>query len=275
MTNYRIKAPDQGSQRLGARAWQTKSGGGCSGIKRQKSGLLCAAWMKYAAFQIPKQQKTMFKTIQNKLTALAALLLLTVLVPLTASAIAPEDVREYGDVFVISATAPDRSHVLVTWEVADGYYLYNNRFLGFTAVTAGVVLGEAQLPKGKISFDDLLGEEVEKYTGKISVRIPLQSVPAGIGGFQLRARSQGCLQDVLCYPPTEQVVLVGLPADLQLSDERSAGEEVELSPGMDMAPAAATAGPLARPYSSVTLLRALELEEEPELTGPYSDLPES
>jgi len=62
-----------------------------------------------------------------------------------------------------------------------------------------------------VSFDELLGEEVEKYTGKVTVVIPLQHVMAGLSGFQLRVKSQGCLENVLCYPPTEQVVLVGLP----------------------------------------------------------------
>jgi thiol:disulfide interchange protein DsbD len=141
------------------------------------------------------------------------LLPLLALASFAAHAIAPEDVREYGDVFIISATAPDREHVELTWDIAPDYYLYNNRFLSFSAATPGVKLGEVSMPKGKISFDELLGEEVEKYTGKITVHIPLERVLPGLDGFQLRVRSQGCLQDVLCYPPTEQVVLVGLPAE--------------------------------------------------------------
>lgn len=151
------------------------------------------------------------------LTRLSGLFFVLVLLQLVSAsrvmAIAPEDVKEYGDVFIISATAQNREVVELTWDIAPGYYLYNNRFLSFSANTPGVALGEPRLPKGKVSFDELLGEEVEKYTGKITVEIPLQHVMAGLGGFQLRVRSQGCLEDVLCYPPTEQVVLVGLPAE--------------------------------------------------------------
>ncbi len=152
--------------------------------------------------------------MKNSINRFRLLLLpLLALASIAAMAIAPEDVREYGEVFIISATAPDREHVELTWDIAPDYYLYNNRFLSFSAATPGVKLGEVVMPKGKISFDELLGEEVEKYTGKIKVHIPLERVMPGLDGFQLRVRSQGCLQDVLCYPPTEQVVLVGLPAE--------------------------------------------------------------
>lgn len=121
------------------------------------------------------------------------------------------EVRDFGEVFVISGEAPARDRIEVRWDIADDYYLYNNRFLRFSAMTEGVVLGEPQLPQGKVEFDELLGEDVEKWTGRVSVELPLASVPDGVGGVQLSIRSQGCLENVLCYPPTEQVLLVSLP----------------------------------------------------------------
>jgi thiol:disulfide interchange protein DsbD len=177
------------------------------------------------------------KKYRNTWLSSLALLILSVLSSSQAMAIAPEDVREYGDVFVISAIAPQRERVELSWDIAPDYYLYNNRFLEFSTTTPGVELGEPRLPKGKISFDELLGEEVEKFTGEITVQIPLQQVMAGLNGFQLRVRSQGCLQDVLCYPPTEQVVLVGLPAEATsaLGDFLTDGGA---EPQMDVAPAA-------------------------------------
>ncbi|HKX55543.1 MAG TPA: protein-disulfide reductase DsbD, partial [Xanthomonadales bacterium] len=156
-------------------------------------------------------------------------------------AIEPEDVREYGDVFIISAVAPDREQVELSWDIAPDYYLYNNRFLAFSTTTPGVELGEITLPKGKISFDELLGEEVEKYTGQITVHIALTRVMPGLNGFQLRVRSQGCLEDVLCYPPTEQVVLVGLPDGNLAGNGADAAELVApAEPEAQMDPAPAT-----------------------------------
>ena len=122
------------------------------------------------------------------------------------------EVKDFGEVFRISGTAPERGGVEVRWEIEDGYYLYNNRFLRFATSTEGVVLGDPQVPPGKVSFDELLGEEVEKYHRELVVKLPLESVPPGVDAVQLEVRSQGCLENELCYPPTGQSLLVSLPA---------------------------------------------------------------
>ncbi|MGH8034900.1 MAG: protein-disulfide reductase DsbD domain-containing protein, partial [Lysobacterales bacterium] len=127
----------------------------------------------------------------------------------------------------------DRSLVEVTWAIAPGYYLYNNRFLQFSIQTPGVVMGKAQIPKGEVGFDDLLGEEVEKYHGELAIRLPLLSADPSVNGFKLSVRSQGCLENVLCYPPTEQVLLVGLPAAFAApTDADSASETQALQDGL-------------------------------------------
>lgn len=131
--------------------------------------------------------------------------------PLFASAIEFDEIRDFGDVFKISATAQDRQQIEVSWQIADGFYLYNNKFLRFGTETAGVVLGEAQVPPGEPEFDDLLGEEVIKFHDRLDVRLPLESVPPGVDLVSLKVRSQGCMEDVFCYPPTEQLLVVNLP----------------------------------------------------------------
>lgn len=139
------------------------------------------------------------------------LLLALVVLPATVAAIEPDEVRDYGDVFVISGHAPDRESIEVGWDIAPDYYLYNNQFLSFSSGTLGVELGEPIIPRGKIEYDELLGEEVEKYKGKLTVEIPIRSLAPDIHAMQLRVRSQGCWEQVLCYPPTTQVVLIGFP----------------------------------------------------------------
>ncbi len=52
-----------------------------------------------------------------------------------------DDIKEFGEVFQVSAKASDRQRIEVNWKIADGYYLYNNKFLKFKTETAGVVLG--------------------------------------------------------------------------------------------------------------------------------------
>lgn len=141
-------------------------------------------------------------------------LLLTVLFlvwPLLASALEFDEIREFGEVFKVSAIANNRQQIEVSWEIADGYYLYNNKFLKFKTETAGVVLGAAEIPAGEPKFDDLLGEEVIKFHDRLTVRLPLESVAPDVTLVSLKVRSQGCMEDVFCYPPTEQLLVVNLP----------------------------------------------------------------
>ena len=140
---------------------------------------------------------------------------LFLLAPLWATAIEFDEIREYGDVFAISAKAVSREAIEIRWEIADGFYLYNNKFLKFNTETQGVVLGEAVVPEGKREFDDLLGEEVVKYHGELVVSLPLDSVPPGLDMVSLKIRSQGCMEDVFCYPPTYQLLVVELPAETE------------------------------------------------------------
>ena len=149
----------------------------------------------------------------TKIKWLSILLLPTLLsiVPSLVTALEFDEVREFGEVFKISARATSRERIELSWDIADDYYLYNNKFLRFKTETPGVVLGEPEIPVGEREFDDLLGEEVIKFHGRLTVGLPLESVPSGVDLISLKIRSQGCLENVLCYPPTTQLLVVNLP----------------------------------------------------------------
>ena len=127
------------------------------------------------------------------------------------AAIEFDQVRNFEDVFVISGTAAGRDRIEISWNIEKGYYLYNNKFLRFVSATEGVVLGTAEIPRGEIKFDELLGEEVEKYHDELTVILPVESLPADVDAVQLKVRSQGCLENELCYPPTQQLLTIDLP----------------------------------------------------------------
>ena len=131
--------------------------------------------------------------------------------PLLASALEFDEIKDFGEVLKIPATAGDRGQIDVSWQIEKGYYLYNNKFLRFKTETAGVVLGEAKIPAGETEFDDLLGEEVIKFHDRLNIQIPLDSVAPGVDLISLKVRSQGCMDGVFCYPPTDQLLVVNLP----------------------------------------------------------------
>jgi thioredoxin:protein disulfide reductase len=112
------------------------------------------------------------------------------------------------EAFVISAQADDTGRVLFNWDVADGYYLYQTKFR-FVSDTAGVVLGDPILPDAEIKDDPIFGK-VGVYRDDVTVTVPLDQVPANVEILKLRARSQGCAEDGICYPPHTQTVLVAI-----------------------------------------------------------------
>ncbi|HEY0634378.1 MAG TPA: protein-disulfide reductase DsbD, partial [Gammaproteobacteria bacterium] len=114
---------------------------------------------------------------------------------------AEEELLDPEQAFRLEMSASDGSTVRARWIIADGYYLYRNK-IKFKSDTAGVTLGEARLPKGKVKQDEFFGE-VEIYRGTIDVEIPLER-PAGTDTITITATSQGCADAGVCYPPHKQ-----------------------------------------------------------------------
>jgi len=123
------------------------------------------------------------------------LLLLAALLAVIVRA-AAQDFLEPEAAFRFSARMADGGTAEVSFDIADGYYMYRDRFK-FSA--DGASLGAAELPKGKVKFDQTFGKEVETYRGRVTARVPVQ----GEGPFVLKVGSQGCADAGLCYSPMD------------------------------------------------------------------------
>lgn len=97
--------------------------------------------------------------------------------------------------------------VRLTWDIAEGYYLYRDRFR-FASASPGVVPGDAVFPKGKIKDDEFFGP-METYRGRVAVELPLE-VAGDLPRATLEATSQGCADIGVCYPPQTETVQVAL-----------------------------------------------------------------
>ena len=140
---------------------------------------------------------------------LSALLLM--LFAATASALVDEsELLDPDDAFAIEVRALSRDLLEVHWQIAPGYYMYRHR-INFRAGDEAVELGEPQLPDGKRYVDEFFGE-VETYRDSLTVRVPITVLPAGMDRIELKARSQGCADVGVCYPPHQQIIPVALPA---------------------------------------------------------------
>lgn len=98
----------------------------------------------------------------------------------------------------------------MSWEIADGYYLYRKAFR-FKTKQAGVQLAEAELPKGQIKHDEFFGDS-EIYRGRVGTLVRAQVTDPVIREFPLEVTWQGCADVGICYPPERITVTARLPA---------------------------------------------------------------
>lgn len=127
---------------------------------------------------------------------LACLSLFSILMAGAGSARAADDFLDPAIAFRFEARMADPQTLEVRYQVAEGYYMYRERF-AFRA--AGAKLGTPEIPPGKVKYDETFQKDVETYKGELVIRIPVE----GSGPFTLTAASQGCADAGLCYPPQE------------------------------------------------------------------------
>lgn len=127
-----------------------------------------------------------------------------------AHAIEEGELLEPEQAFKFSAQALDAHTLEVRYQIADGYYLYRNKFK-FQVQPADVSLGTAQFPPGKFKQDEFFGR-IETYQGEVKIRLSLNYSGSAPQSIALKAVSQGCAEAGVCYPPLEQKAELKLPA---------------------------------------------------------------
>lgn len=142
---------------------------------------------------------------------------------------AADDFLEPETAFKFSARMLDPKTAEITYKVADGYYMYRERF-AFKA--DGAILGEAVIPPGKVKFDETFQKNVETHRNTIVITIPVEAA----GNFTLIATSQGCADKGLCYAPMDSQAALspsggGLMAAIAGARETSNGAAIPAQAG--------------------------------------------
>ena len=133
-----------------------------------------------------------------------ALLACLALALLPAQAASPQDLLEPEKAFRFSARALASDAIEVRFDIAEGYYLYRERFK-FEA--QGARLGRAELPAGERKKDEFFGD-TEVYRNAVRIRLP---VDAGASDpLKLVVTSQGCADVGVCYVPMESAATLQL-----------------------------------------------------------------
>ena len=122
-----------------------------------------------------------------------------------------QDLLPPEQAFRISANGQAPDKVQVKWRIADGYYLYQSK-IKFNTDAREITLMEPDFPKGQQVNDEFFGE-IEIYRDEVIIDIPVikdEKIPDII---TLEARSQGCADIGVCYPPQTQTLLVAMSSE--------------------------------------------------------------
>ncbi|MCF8197724.1 MAG: protein-disulfide reductase DsbD [Sulfuritalea sp.] len=120
--------------------------------------------------------------------------------------------------FRLSARAVDANTIEARWQIADGYYMYRDKF---KFSLEGRKLGAPKFPPGKMKDDELFGK-VEVYRKEVKILLPVEAT----GTVLLKTISQGCWDGGICYPPINQQEKVVLLASTGAATAGSASTSI-------------------------------------------------
>jgi thiol:disulfide interchange protein DsbD len=145
--------------------------------------------------------------IKTCLRLLGALPLLWGALTFAQGARAQEEFLEPEAAFRLSARALDATTLEARWQIADGYYMYRDKFR--FELTGGTP-GKPALPPGKVKQDENFGS-VETYRKDVRIVLPIVRT-TGATTVTLKTVSQGCADAGLCYTPQTVSATIRLPA---------------------------------------------------------------
>lgn len=126
-----------------------------------------------------------------------------------------DDFLPVEDAFELSVTRSDDGTTQLTWRIAAGYYLYQER-LTFSGLNTRF---HPTFPEGIAYSDEFFGDS-QVYRDSLQLTIPAEQSGAFTLGWQ------GCADAGLCYPPQSRDIGTNVqePAsDTQAEDQRMAG----------------------------------------------------
>ena len=144
-----------------------------------------------------------------------------------------ENLLAVDDAFVVSVWAQSSDELIALFEVAPGYYLYQDK-IEFQA-QGPVLLQQPIFPPPKSLDDPFFGESLI-YPENFDVTIAFLRESPQADSLTLSVQYQGCAKDFICYPPVTKSFNIPLPALAALDDSQSpqdAGEAASSAVDLD------------------------------------------
>jgi thiol:disulfide interchange protein DsbD len=140
---------------------------------------------------------------------LKIIFLCLLLIGQSAAALADDELLPPEQSFKISAKAVTSDQLEISWDIAEGYYLYRNK-MRFESKTEQIHTVTPVFPAGETKHDENFGDIV---IYRNNLRIPVSLVAANeASSIQLLVQYQGCADRGICYPPQKKIFDITLPA---------------------------------------------------------------
>ena len=143
---------------------------------------------------------------------------------LSGSASPLGDFLPVDDAFRPYVEAIDGNTVEISFQVAEGYYLYKDK-IEAVSTSSDVQLGHLEMPKGKKKTDEYFGD-VEVYYEDVFGKVALARGTPEAMSLSVNLSYQGCADGGICYAPVTRAMTVDLPAATAVSElpSRPAGD---------------------------------------------------
>ncbi|HET8703568.1 protein-disulfide reductase DsbD [Castellaniella sp.] len=197
--------------------------------------------------------------LQRRVFALLGLLLGLCGLLGMGAARAADDFLDPEQAFVDTAAMADPLTLDMHWEIAPGYYMYQDRFEVRIEDAQGNLLlfrrsdltpedaetrtpawhDALTLPRGQVKYDPTFEKDMEVFHKGVTLRAALK--PGAQGPLQVSVTGQGCAEGGLCYPPMTKTFALQAAGD----GYRAVGDQVRdrVPPPGDEVSAPAPAGP--------------------------------
>lgn len=146
-------------------------------------------------------------------------------------ALGTKDLLTADQAFAVSAKAISADLIEVSWEIADGYYLYRNK-TSITSQNTNIELGVPDMPVGKTKHDDFFGDVVT-YRNQLKISIPVTN-KSTLSSFKVLIKYQGCADIGICYPPQKKILSIDLPKPSKQSQTNPLSKLVDSFKGLKL-----------------------------------------
>ncbi|CAG1021652.1 Thiol:disulfide interchange protein DsbD [Patescibacteria group bacterium] len=125
----------------------------------------------------------------------------------SALAIDSDELLQPEQAFQLSTDVLSNDKIKLSWQIADGYYLYKDKFY-ITALTSGITLQPA-FPTAEIKEDQFFGK-TEIYHDHLDVELLITQHPSQLNKIELNISYQGCAEVGVCYLPIQKQLSINL-----------------------------------------------------------------